>query len=31
MTTLVDRVLAIAAAPDDSRIDWVFGGALALA
>lgn len=31
MTSLVDRVLAIAAALDDSGIDWALGGALALA
>lgn len=31
MTSLVDRVLAIAAALDDNGIDWALGGALALA
>lgn len=31
MTSLVDRVLSIAAALDDSGIDWALGGALALA
>ncbi len=31
MTSLVDRVLVIAAALDDSGIDWALGGALALA
>ena len=31
MTTLVDRVLAVAAALDDGGIDWALGGALALA
>ncbi len=31
MTTLVERIVAIAEALDLARIDWAFGGALALA